>query len=122
MKMMVILAVLFVSLLVLTGAAFGCIEDYCYKVTGNDLTNPANSFTQDWLFCYEGDNEDYVYTESGPTPLFGASFFGTQAISFESVPGAYMTFHGLHRGTFDGLYYDGAHQYTIHGVEEECTL
>jgi len=115
MKRMVILAVLFASLLVVTGAAFA--QD-CYKVTGRDLTNSANSFTADWWFYFDGGNNWQVWYNDN-YELFVANFVNTRAVTFDSDDyGAYMTFHG--NGSFDGLYYNGSDQYTIHGVPEEC--
>ena len=125
MKMMVILAVLFVNLLVVTGAAFAgiCCEDLCYKVTGTDLTNPNNSFTQDWSFCGDGDNLVDVCNLNGSILLFEASLFNQsliiQAISIDPVStGAYMRFHG--GSIFNGLLYFGGDQYNIHGISEPC--
>jgi hypothetical protein len=134
MKMMVILAVLLASLLVLTGAAFAtifCLDSCpgysaCYKVTGTDTTNPANSFMQDWHFCYsyDGDSLGYVCEGSGTNFLFGFSFFcqglNDQAAGIGGGKGAYMTFHGSDDGAFNGLYYNGVDQFNIHGVREAC--
>jgi hypothetical protein len=134
MKTIVILAVLFVSLLVVTGAAFAmtpCIDSCpgdsaCYKVAGTDLTNPANSFTQDWHFCYsyEGDSLGYACEGSGTNFLFFFSFFyqgpNDQAIGIGGGKGARITFHGNEDGAFSGLYYNGSDQFNIHGVAEEC--
>ena len=121
MRKMVILAVLFASLLVVTSVAFAvdCCEDYCYKVTGRDLTNPANSFTQHWSFCGDGDDNAIVCNEVGPIYLFEANFVNTRVITFDSMDyGAYMTFHE-NWTSFDGLYYNGD-QFTIHGTSEGC--
>jgi len=118
MKMMIILAVLFASLLVVTGVAFAitdCCEDACYKLTYNDLTFPANSGTTEVSFCFESG-----WACIGDTPFLEFSFFGTRAIGFGLGPGAYVTFHGLNWTSFDGLLLD-TDQYTIHGVKEECT-
>ena len=126
---MVILAVLFVSLLVMTGAAFAtipCCAEACYKVTGTDLTNPANSFTQVWEFCPGGYPFGSVCNISGPTPLFLFAGFPEialkdQVISFDSgTVGAYMKFHGRAGDIFNGLYYNGTDRFQIHGVEEPC--
>jgi len=127
MKMTVILAVLFVSLLVMTGAVFAaptCCVDTCYKVSGTDLTNPANSFTQDWEFC--GDNL-VVCNMSGPTFLFQflpfpEIFPAGHTISFNSTQGAYIKFITNNTDTFNGLYYNGVDQFRIHGVQERCPL
>ena len=116
MKRMVIWAVLFASLLLVTGAAFA---QECYKVTGRDLTNSA-SFTADWWFYWGSDNNAEVWDQD-TIELFEANFVNTRAITFDSTDyGAYMTFHGLNWTSFDGLYYDGIDQYTIHGVAEAC--
>jgi len=121
MKRMVIWAVLFASLLVVTGAAFA--QD-CYKVTGRDLTNSANSFTANWWFDWYSDYNAEVFTYNSSTGvlgpfLFDANFVNMRAITFDSPDmGAYMTFHG-NWTSFDGLFYDGD-QYTIHGVAQEC--
>ena len=131
MKMMVILAVLFVSLLMVTGAAFAgsCCLDACAKVTATDLTNPANSFVQDWSFCFGGINLVSVCALSGLNAvyLFEASLFdqglNLQAISIASTSndlGVYMTFHGHNNDAFNGIYYNGSDLYVIHGIAEDC--
>jgi len=127
MRSMVILAVLFASLLVVTGAAFAascCVSGGCAKVTGTDLTNPNNSFTQDWSFCDVGNNLVDVCNVSGPNFLFEISIFNqslfVQAISINPVSaGVYMRFHGGDE-IFNGLFYFGGDQYNIHGVAEPC--
>ena len=124
MKMTVILAVLLVSLLLMTGAAFAtvCCADACYKVTGTDLTNPANSFTQDWEFCFDGDDLGTLCNMSGPTAFL--QFIGFPEILHDQLisinpgsKGVYIKFHG---DIFNGLYYNGTDKFLIHGVEEEC--
>jgi hypothetical protein len=139
MKIMFILVVLLMSLFVLAGAAFAftpCIDacpgyPACYKVTGTDLNNPANSFVQDWDFCfsYQSDSLGYLCEGSGTNFLFYFSFFYQglidQAISTpggSSTRGGYMTFHGTDDNIFNGLYYDevSQNQYKIHGVAQEC--
>jgi hypothetical protein len=137
MKIMFILAVLLMSLLVLTGAAFAitfCVDSCpgyqaCYKVTGTDLNNPANSFMQDWDFCYsyQSDSLGYLCEGSGTNFLFVFSFFNQglidQAIGTSGGPqGGYMTFHGTDDDIFNGLYYDGVNQFKIHGVAKECSF
>jgi len=127
MKTGVILIVLFASLLVVTGAAFAlplpsCCEDACYEVTGTDLTNPANSFTQHWSFCFS-DDIGVACNQPGSTFLFAfSSFFQSlidQVISFQGNA-AYIKFHGSDDDIFNGLYYLSGDQYNIHGVEEPC--
>jgi len=134
MKTIVILAVLLASLLVVTAAAFGglptcatyCPDQTCYKVMGNDLDNSANSFTQDWTFCFDGNNFGWVCSVNTATPplLFLSLYpegLNDQAVSLDSSShGGYMTFHGPWDGAFNGLYYDGTDRFKIHGVAEGC--
>jgi hypothetical protein len=135
MKTMIILAVLVAGLLVVTGAAFAapsCIScsGYlaCYDVTGNDLTNPANSFTQEWSVCFVSPVAAYVCNRSaGPTFLFPLSLFGDvlipQAISWDAgTVGAYMKFHGIDWDVFNGFYFNQPDRILIHGVgKQQCT-
>jgi len=102
-----------------------CCVGVCYKVTGTDLTNPANSFTRDWSFCFEDSDFGEVCNMSGPTFLFNFAAFPevfpqVQAISFTGGQGAYMKFIGNNEDTLNGLYYNGADRFQIHGVEETC--
>jgi len=132
MKMAVIWAVLVASLLLMTGAAFAvsCTscpgELVCYKVTGTDLTTPANSFTKDWSICFVSYVAAYVCDRDSVTFLFGLSLFPegltTQAISFDSgAVGAYMKFHGSgdFGDIFNGFYFNQPDRFLIHGVLEE---
>jgi hypothetical protein len=133
MKMMVILAVLFASLLMVTGAAFAlpttcaspCPDKKCYKVTGTDLTDPAGSVTVDWYICFQNDVTAYVCdTTAAVAPYTFLSLFGEllnpQAISYGSASkGVYMTFHGHDKGAFNGLLYTGDRG-LLHGVQEAC--
>ena len=121
MRTLIILAVLFASLLMVAGAALAktCCVDQCYNVTGTDL-NDSNSFTQVWTICW-GSGEVCI----NGALLFQVSFFNQglidQAVSFTGSPRqAYMRFHGDDNDIFNGLYYDGTNQFSIHGVAEEC--
>ena len=132
MKIIVKLVVLFAALFLVTGIAFAqCCADVCYKVTGTDLTNPANSFTQDWWICVGLGPGGSVCNNSGPTFLFDWAWFPgalkNQAISYDSGNvGAYMKFHGSIdnmfglNDVFNGLYYNGTDRYKIHGVAHGC--
>ena len=128
MKIIVKLVVLFAALFLVTGIAFAqCCADVCYKVTGTDLTNPANSFTQDWEFCFDGDDLGTLCNMSGPTFLFQflpfpEIFPAGHTISFNSTQGAYIKFITNNTDTFNGLYYNGVDQFRIHGVQERCPL
>ena len=127
MKTMFLLPVLLAILLVVTGAAFAgpCCQDECYKVTGTDL-NDSNSFTQHWSFCHAGG----TLVCNGLTQILIAVFFNQGLIEQATglcpdslcTPGAgaYMRFHGDDNDIFNGLYYDGTNQFSIHGVAEEC--
>jgi len=127
MKITVILAVLFASLLVVAGTAFAlsCCNDTCYKVTLTDLTDPHSIPLLHWSVCFDGDNLAEVCDLEGPTFLFVASFFRQslidQAVSINPAStGAYMRFHGSEDDIFNGLFYSSGDQYEMHGVEEPC--
>jgi hypothetical protein len=133
MKKMVMLAVLVVSLLLVTGTAFAVPScdscsgvSICYKVTGTDLTNPANSFTEDWLFCVVNPFAAYVCDTTDDVPPFLAlSLFPDilipQAISWDSgTRGAHMKFHG---DIFNGEYFNQPDRYLLHAIfDEQCPL
>ena len=128
MRKTVILVVLVASLLMATGTALAivCCHDLCYKVTGTDLTNPGNSFTQDWSFCFVSYTSAFVCNRDTVTFLFGLSLFTDglipQAISFDSgAVGAYMKFHGSgdFGDIFNGFYFNQPDRFLIRGVVEE---
>jgi hypothetical protein len=133
MKKMVILAALVASLLVLTGAAFGAVTcssgcpGYlaCYNVSGTDLTNSANSFTQFWSICFVSSVAAYVCnTNANVAPLLALSTFPEgltfHAVSWDSSShGAHMQFNRS-GDIFNGLYYDGSDRFLLHAVERVC--
>jgi len=128
MKTIVKLALLFTSLLLLTGVAFaanpcGCSDAECFTVSGTNLDNPNNPFTSEWYICFDG----YPYLhlcDSGIeiTPLLWFDQgLNDKAVSYSFNNGVYLTFHG---DVFNGLFYNvtnsGNARYRIHGVEHVC--
>jgi len=122
--MMVVLTVLFVSLLMVKGAAIacGCCQDQCFYSTCTALNNPANSFTDHISICYCDDSA--IICDYGGF-IFNASFFEgliDQAIIFNNSAVGFVKFHGSGDSIYNGIYYDGKDRYICHGVEENCNF
>ena len=97
MKMIVKLAVLFTTLLLLTGESFAR-DCYCYEVVATNLDTPANSQTIYPVLCFDYDNTGDIYSKFGPGEM--SLFFDPmreQALGFDpknpSCVG-YFKFHG----------------------------
>jgi hypothetical protein len=132
MKMMVILAVLCAALLLVTGVSFagtpcpgyaGCSDYSCYHVSGTDLTNSNNSFTiQYWFVCWDPNGPPTPFVCVNGALSWKLSDFleglNEQTILYDGVGGgAYMTWHG---NDFNGILFNGADRYKIHGVPGSC--
>jgi hypothetical protein len=134
MKMMVILAVLCAALLLVTGVSFAflptpcptstyCYDYSCYHVSGADLTNSNNSFTiQYWFVCWDPNGPPTPFVCVNGALSWKLSDFleglNEQTILYDGVGGgAYMTWHG---NDFNGILFNGADRYKIHGVPGSC--
>ena len=147
MKMMVKLAVLFATFVLVAGVAFAsptpapnCPDatNYCecYKVTANDLTNPAGSWEKDWRICLSFNNKcgAIAFPVNGVFKMFLTLFFEglspKMTGSTGNFDGASLKFHGDNlnvltgelvcfgnEGNFCGT---TGHRYTIWGHIEEC--
>jgi hypothetical protein len=123
MKMMVKLAVLFATLLLLTGAAFAqSFNCNCYEVTLTDLDGSPDTWTEFVEICFDDDNV-------GHTDLCGESelymFFDSmreQALTYHSNAGvcvAYLKFHGDDQYVVTGIVFgEGRATFRGHKTDE----
>jgi len=131
MKMMVKLAVLFATLLLVTGIAFAGGSCYYYEYTYTGLDNPEDSGLWCQEICFDFGNNSGTFDgfcEAGDLSLFfGPTFLNPQALLYSGDTGTevgYLTFHGSWFGAFNGIEYcsDGG-RYTVHGHKvDSCFL
>ena len=137
MKMGVKLAVLLVTMLLLTRvalASFGCVDPNdckCYQVTAVDLTDPAGSWEKNWKLCFNFDDAyecgNIVYPTNGSSIMYLSLFFDAMKTTMVGMT-TYLKFHGDNLSVFTGeLYCSGGdfcgtpgHRYEIRGHGIEC--
>ena len=130
MKMMVKLAVLFATLLLLTGVAFAqpTMGDCdCYEITATDVDNPTNTHTETVNVCldYEVTN-GRVCTPAEPYDLQLSLFFealGLKVLAYNKGCVGSFKFHGSDRNVVTGIgYCNGNTRWTIwgHKTDKAC--
>jgi hypothetical protein len=125
MKMMVKLAVLFASLLLLTGVSFAQ-DCNCYEITATDVDNPTNTHTETVEVCLDyGDKKGYVCAPD-PYGLDLSLFFdalGLKILAYnEGCVGSFKV-HGSNNNVVTGIgYCNGNTRWMIwgHKTDKAC--
>lgn len=128
MRTMVILAVLFASLLVVTGVAFatscpscsgGQLVCYIGEATEwiTNITEPLEPFS----ICFKGPDTSFVCVAGAVIPVDLFQGLNLRALGSDMLGHAiYMTFHGSHNDAFNGLYNVQQSGFLLHGVAGAC--
>jgi len=120
MKAMVKLAVLFATLLLVTGVAFAGGGCYYYEFSYTGLDDPTNSGQDCAYLCFDGNNSGTFegFCESGDLSLF-LDFLNPTLLLYSgdlNVEVGYLTFHGSWLNVFNGIIYcSPGGRYTVHG-------
>ena len=118
MKIMVKVAVLFATLLLLTGVAFAadCYE-YCYAITNTEVDNPTNTYTDCAVFQFCDDN-------SGSAGSVDMSLFfdsmKDQGLFYDSSCVGYLKFHGDDLYIFTGIGFCSGTRWMYKGHQMAC--
>jgi hypothetical protein len=121
MKMMVKLAVLFATLLLLTGVSFAYdCGTYCYEVTVTDLDDPTNTHTGciGINFC----NNEIMSPFGTDIVMFFDSMKEQVLIYDDSDPSCvgYVKFHGDDLHILKGIGYCEGERHNISGRQKDC--
>ena len=128
MKMMVKLAVLFATLLLLTGVSFAYDDCDCYEVTATEVDNPTHTHTASVGICFDYGNESgHVDSPLGPINL--SLFFEPLGLKILAYPGGTSSplgacvgafkFHGSDNNVITGIGFCDEDRWTLWGHRTE---
>ena len=130
MKMMVKMAVLFATLLLITGVAFAQSWDCnCYEITATEVDNPGHTHTATIEICLEAGNESgYTCFPDGLISLslfFEPTFLNKKILAYVTAQNSLgicvgsFKFHGSNKNVITGIGYCDGDQWTIWGHKTE---
>jgi len=124
MKIMLKFAVLFVTLLLLTGVGFAAnCWDSCYEVTVTDLDDPTNTHTACVGLKFCDDNTGAMASPFGKDMSLFFDSMKDQALGYDpSNPSCvgYFKFHGDDLYILKGIGYCEGERHTIKGHQKDC--
>ncbi len=122
--MMVKLAVLFATLLLLTGVSFASVcGTYCYQVTATDLDDPTNIETGCIRLDLCENNTGFIYGPFGTNMSLFFDSMSDQALGYDdSDPSCvgYFKFHGDDLHILKGIGYCEGERHNIKGRRVDC--
>jgi hypothetical protein len=125
MKMMVKLAVLFATLLLLTGVSFAAdCDDYCYEVTTTDLDDPTHTHTGCIALQFCDDNTGYIYGPFGTNMSLFFDSMKDQVLGYDPLEPScvgYFKFHGDNLFILKGIGYCKGERHEIKGHQIDCS-
>jgi hypothetical protein len=124
MKMMVKLAVLFATLLLLTGVSFAAeCYDYCYEATTTDLDDPTHTHTGCIGLKFCDDNTGEMMSPFGTNMSLFFDSMKDQVLGYDlSDPSCvgYFKFHGDDLHILKGIGYCEGERHNIKGSRVDC--